>query len=229
MIYKLEKKLQRHNLLINFLTYALAIGSLILVARSIYITHTLHQYDQFWSLLISIIPLLAAILFALASNRLIINTDINRENDRRQEIVRTTHHLIAITKDLHARVSYVKSMFNEDKPYPAFILSQIAETIENRYETLLEQDAYKYLPGQCVDIITRISGSIYGISVLAEVVKHVTTANPVMKLNEVLKKDNENRDATIKQLDKVMDEIQNLIDELFKLRKSLDVNQPKPK
>ena len=105
---------------------------------------------------------------------------------------------------------------------PAFALSQIAATIEARYETLLERDAYKFLPGKCVDIITRMSGDIFGIGLLAEGVKHITTANPASALEGVLNKD---KQVQVAKLDELMTDLQELIDEILKLRTSIDAER----
>ncbi|SFM36074.1 hypothetical protein SAMN05421863_102520 [Nitrosomonas communis] len=105
-----------------------------------------------------------------------------REDEHRKKIVQTTHHLIAITQDLLGRIWYVRKIFNEAENYPLYILPKIAASIEDRYETLLERDAYQYLPASCVDIITRISGNIYGISIVAQGIANITTANSMTPL-----------------------------------------------
>ncbi len=172
MIQKLEKRFQSLDRDVNALKYILVVFFLILIARVMwFLLEDLYDYPS--SLLAPAISLLAALLVAQTANRLIVNSNIIREDDRRQEIVRTTHHLIAISKDLLARVGYVKAIFSEGGR-PALAFSHITATIEDRYETLIDRDAYKFLPGKCVDIITNMSGDIFGISLLAEGVKHIT-------------------------------------------------------
>lgn len=160
------------------------------------------------------VPLLSVLVVVRVANRLIVNGNIIREDDRRQELARTTHHLIAITKDLRARVGFAKAVLTEEGR-PSFALVQVAKSIEERYEVLLQRDGYKYLPGHCVDIITRISGDIFGISLLAEGVKQVTTD----KLSLAFKAfPGKNDGAPPSRFDELMKDLQELIDHLFKVR-----------
>lgn len=71
------------------------------------------QYQDLWPILPQVVPLLSVLVIVRVANRLISNGNIIREDDRRQEIVRTTHHLIAIAQDLWARVGYIKVMLTE--------------------------------------------------------------------------------------------------------------------
>ena len=151
---------------LNALTYVVIAFLVLIVGRAAHLIFKC-QYQELWQLLPQAIPLLSVLVVVRMANRLLSNGNIIRDDDRRHEIVRTTHHLIAIAKDLKARVGYVKAMLTEGSR-PSFALVQVAKSIEERYETLLERDAYKYLPGACVDIITRMSGDIFGIALLAE-------------------------------------------------------------
>jgi hypothetical protein len=222
MIHQLVKSFQRIDRDIEALTYVLVALLLIVVTRSVLFVYKC-QYDQLWALLAPTTTLLTTLLVVRVANRLIVNSNIIREDERRQEIVRTTHHLIAITQDLRARVGYVKTMLSEGGR-PTLALSQIVTTIEDRYETLLERDAYKLLPGKCVDIITGISGDIFGIGLIAGGIKHMATENPAITLLAM-------PSAEIKgpeiRLEALMAELQELLDELFKLRASIDAERQK--
>jgi hypothetical protein len=216
MNHPLLKTFRRINRDIEVLTYILLVFLVIAAIRATILIYK-DQYDQLWSLLSPTVPLLAALLIVRVANRLIVHNNIIREDDRRQEIVRTTHHLIAITKDLRARVGYCKVILSEGSP--ALTLIEIAKTIEDRYETLLDRDAYKYLPGKCVDIITKISGSIFGISLLAAGMRHGTNTNPSAAFANISTNENEGLIATLEEL---LADLQELIDELFKMRESID-------
>ena len=218
MIHPHVKRLQRLNRDVEVLNYVLVGFLLILAIQAVILVYE-HHYDQLWALLPPATPLIAALLVGRVANRLIINGNITREDDRMQEIVRTTHHLIVITKDLRARVNFCNLVLKEGDR-PAFALVQIAKTIEDRYETLLQREGYKYLPGKCVDIITRISGSIFGIGLLAEGVKHSWVANPAAALKNVSNKDSQLPAA---KLDELMTDLEQLIEELFTLRTSIDL------
>jgi hypothetical protein len=73
--------------------------------------------------------------------------------------LRVSHHLIAVTKDLKARVSFVARVL--ERGTPMLVISEISDPIKVRHEALLERESYNYIPGSCVDIIMDISGSIY--------------------------------------------------------------------
>jgi hypothetical protein len=157
------------------------------------------------------------------ANRQIYFGKIIREDDRRQEIARTTHHLIAITKDLLVKVDYLKTILIEGgRPYLA--ITQLSKSIEDRYETLLQRDAYRYLPGECINIITRMSGSIFGIGCLADSVKQSISDKPESALITILGKTDIPSSSS---LDNLIVDIKALIDQLFILRNSIDVKEGK--
>ena len=217
MIHQLVQNFKRLDRDIEALSNVLIIFIIALVARAALLVYQ-SQYDALWSLLGSIASIVAALLVARAATRLITNSNITREDERRQDLVRVTHHLLAITQDLRARVGYVKDMLSGGSR-PAFALSQVAITIERRYETLLERDAYQFLPGKCVDIIIRISGGIFGIGALAEGVKHITAQSSLGALDGALVKDSGQQ---IARLDELMDDLQTLIDGIYEVRSSID-------
>lgn len=223
MIHKLLSEFRRADRDIDALTYVLVSLLLVLAGRVAFLVYG-GQFDQLWSLLAPTIPVIAALLVVRVANRLIISGNIVREDERRKDIVRITHHLIAITKDLKGRVEFVKKLLSEGSG-PVLALSQIAATIEDRYEALLDREAYELLPGKCVDLIVKMSGSIFGISLLAAGTQHGIAANPAFALQSLPNKDSHLPAA---ELAKLMAEIQELIDELFRLRDSLEVGSKGP-
>lgn len=219
MIDQLVKRFDYLERDIQAVTYVLIVFFLIVACRAAVLINE-GDYNELWLLIAPTITILAALLVASASNRLIVNDRINRMNDQSREIIRTTHHLIAICKDLDGKIYYVKLLLSDNSTRPSFILDKIATSIEDRYEVLLERDAFKYLPGNCVDIITRISGTIYSIRMLAEGVKHITRANPLLPLKMGAEKSG--NDQIISQLDELLNDIESLVNELFKLRESIE-------
>jgi cytochrome b561 len=217
MIYQLVRNYEKLDRDIEALSNFLVILFVALVARAMLLAYQ-GQYDELWSLLGSITSIVAALLVSRAALRLITNGNIVREDEKRQEVVRVTHHLLAITQDLRARVGYVKTTLS-DPSHPAFALGQVAITIERRYETLLDRDAYRFLPGKCVDIIIRISGSIFGIGALAEGVKHISAKSPFGALGNVYPQDSA---PLIAQLDELMNDLQTLIDGIYEVRSTID-------
>ena len=220
MVHHLVQNFKRLDRDIEALSNVLIVFIIVLAARAALLVFQ-GQYDALWSLLGSIASIVAALLVARTATRLIANSNITREDERRQELVLVTHHLLAITQDLRSRVEYVRTMLS-DGSRPAFALNQIAITIERRYETLLERNAYQFLPGKCVDIIIRISGSIFGIGALAEGVKHISAQNPLSMLDGVLVKDSGEQ---IARLDELVDDLQALIDGIYEIRSSIDIKE----
>ncbi|MGM9514240.1 hypothetical protein ACS5PK_08310 [Roseateles sp. DB2] len=176
------------------------------------------KYDELLKLMPQAIPLLSVLVVVRVANRALLNADIIRIDDRRQEIVRTTHHLIAIATDLKERVGYAKAMFIEGgRPIIAFV--QISKSIEDRYEALLDRDAYKYLPGPCVDLISKMSADIFGISTLAGLVG--------LKISEKSELATSLMPANIApevslRFDSLLAEIAEVIGHLFALRSSIE-------
>jgi hypothetical protein len=216
MIHRLASEYHRHDRDIVALTYALEALLVAIAARTAFLVYH-GQFDGLWLLLAPTTSLVASLLVVRVANRVIASGNIAREDDRRQEVLRTTHHLIAITKDLKGRVEFVKKQL-ENGATP-LALSQIAESIEDRYETLLGRDAYRFLPGNCIDIITKISGSIFGIGLLAACTQQLIVSAPAAALKAM---PNKNIEDTIAQLDELTADIQKLLDELFRLRESID-------
>lgn len=201
------------NTLFNLLLFMLVI----LALRVCFLLYAGH-YDESWNLLAPGITLVSAMIIARSANRLIENGRIAREEGRRAEIVQVIHHLIVITKDLKQRVRYAKKSLS-DGDRPIFTLIEIARSIEKRYETLYEKDVYKFLPGDCVDIVINISGSIYGLVTLANGINIATSNNKMIMLKNL---PNSIDMPTNESILKLEVEIQSLIDKLFTLRLSLD-------
>lgn len=220
MIESFVKDYKRNDRDIKALTYVVIAFLVLIIGRAALLVYEC-QFSALWQLLPYAVPLLSVLVVVRVANRLLLNGSIIREDDRRQEIVRTTHHLIAIAKDLKARVGYVKEMLTEGRQ-SSIALVQIAKSIEERYETLLQRDAYKYLPGSSVDIITRMSGDIFGIVVLAEGVRLTTSESPGSTLTQIPA----NGDGSLPQrFDKLMGEIQQIIDQLFEVRESIEAQK----
>ncbi|NHQ60585.1 hypothetical protein G9409_08290 [Chlorobium sp. BLA1] len=223
MIQKLLNEFRRADRDIDALTYVL-MSLLVVLAGCVTFLVYKGQLDKLWSPLASSIPVIAALLVARVANRLIINDNIVREDKRRTDIVRTTHHLISITKDLKGRVEYVKKLLSEDS-IPILPLSHIAPTIEGRYEALLDREAYNLLPGKCVDLIIKMSGSIFSISLLAAGAQQFIAVNPAFALQSLPNKASHLPPPNLTEL---IADIQKLIDELYLLRESLDAEGKRP-
>ena len=172
------------------------------------------RYDDIWSLIGAVTSIIAALLISKIATRLILNGQIVREDERRIKLVMVTHHLIAITRDLRSNVGYYKKKLI-DLDQPAIILSELSKTIERRYETLLERDAYLYLPGRSVDVINNISGNIYGIRTLAlQLVEHPAT-NSNEPLSMIYQQPPE---PLVSQLKALLIDLDTLINQIYEIR-----------
>jgi len=214
MINTLLKNFEKYDKEINILYNILLFFMLVLIGRGCYLL-CFGLFDQFWLLIAPAITLTSAMIVTRIANRLIEKEKIFREESKIIEIVQITHHSIAISKDLKQKVGYIKTLLsNSDKP--AFAFLELAKSIESRYESLYEKDLYKYLPGKFVDIITNISGSVYGIVTLANGINIATSQNWTVALKNIP------NIAPIENINKLENEIQELIDLLFDLRISLE-------
>jgi hypothetical protein len=89
--------------------------------------------------LISPIFTITSVLIVVSSaSRLILFNNIIREDDRRADMVRTTHQLIAITKDLQQKIFFLKGLLSSTET-SIFALNEVSKSIQSRYESLYEQ------------------------------------------------------------------------------------------
>lgn len=216
MTDQLHRTLARLHREVSALYFVLLLMALVVVTRIGFLLYKA-EVEEIWPLLPPLIALLAAVLVSRTANRVIVHADSVRMDDRKRAIVQTTHHLIAITQDLESRVNYARKIF-EEGGRPAIALVKIAESIESRYETLLQRDAYTYLPGNLVDIIAKMSGTIYGLSTLAAGIDKTLGGAAAAAAKMPAGRDT----PIVAQLDGTLKEISKLIDGLFELRYSVD-------
>lgn len=217
-LLKTYKKLQRD---IDALSSVLLVFLVGLLARAVYLIYQ-GDFQELWKLTGSITSLVAALLVVKTAEHLIANGEIAREDQRRLDLVRVTHHLLAITKDLQSKVAYLRHVL-DGGGRSSFEFAQITESIERRYEALFDREAYKFLPGKCVDLIGKISGSIYGIAKLGAAVKQQTDDKPFVAVASVL------TDGVLQKgvvLDALLLEIQELMDGIAEVRASIDGVRP---
>lgn len=157
--------------------------------------------------------LISALLVAKVASRFLAHNDIVREDNRRQDIVRVTHHLLVVISDLRDRVGYAIGMFR-DGGRPLIALIENADVIEKRYEVFLDREAYRFLNGETAELIGRMSGHVFGLAILAKALaeiyrgkpniiipaSEVQTSKKVIEGLELLLKDLDVLDAQIRQL-----------------------------
>lgn len=223
MINKILQSYKKFDRDIDALSGLLLFLMLLIIGRVIACVFQ-KEYDALWPLLISAIPIVAAMLVVRVANRQITHGNLIREDDRRQQVVRVTHHLIAIALDMRQRVGFMHKILDEGRATP-LLFEQLASSIESRYEVLLEPDAYKYLPGSCVDIIVNMSGSIFGMVTVSKGVTLVAEKDSRLLANEKIPKGSQ---EVLAQLVLLKDELTRLIDGIYDVRNALE-NSPQPR
>lgn len=217
MIEHLFRKFERLDRDVEVLSYILLGFIALLSARMALLVYE-QKFEKLWDIFAPMTALVAALLVARVATRLITNNDIIREDDRRRDIVRVTHHLLIIVQDLLARINYVKVILGGGSR-PMFVLGEIASTIERRYETLFERDPYLYLNGSSVDLINGMSGKVFEIIMLARGLEKVTANNPLALIDNAFPPD---RAQQLTNLDSLMNDLNKLIDQIYELRASID-------
>ena len=112
--------------------------------------------------------IVSVLLVATVASRQLAHSDIVREDDRRRDIVRITHHLMLVLSDLRQRVSYASTVLSEGGR-PLIALTKNVDVIEKRYEVFFDrEEIYGYLSGKSVDLIRDMSGRISGLKTLSD-------------------------------------------------------------
>ena len=224
MIEVLVKKFDQIEKDVNVLTSALSLLMLLILLRAAYFLYA-KDFESIWNLLGPLTPVTAGLLVSRIASRAIVHGQVQREDDRRREIVRVTHHLLAVTKDLKSRIGYFRKLMEEgDKPIS--LICSLAKSIEKRYETLFEREVYQLLPGKSIDLINNLSGSIYGILAKAEVLGAASVSNSQVSIRELA---GITAASYAEKVSELQDEIQLLIDQIYDVRMALDIrNDEKP-
>lgn len=217
MIRDMLKTYKKFDRDVDALSGVLLFLLLLVIGRGIMCVYR-QDYDALGPLLTSVIPIVAASLVVRVANRQIVHGNLIREDERRQQVVRVTHHLMAIAIDMRQRVGYMHKTLNEAYATP-FLLEQIAANIESRYEVMLEPEAYKYLPGACIDIIVNMSGSVFGLATLAKGVSLVAQKDSGLAVNGKIPKASP---EILEQLASLKAELTRLIEGVHDVRKALE-------
>lgn len=107
--------------------------------------------------------------------------DRQANHEHAHDAVRCTHHALAIINDLQGRLRALKIMLT-DGGRPVLALSKNAASIERRYESLYDRDIYRHAPGELVKIITDLSGTFFGMSVLVDATASAVAQNGIAML-----------------------------------------------
>jgi hypothetical protein len=141
----------------------------------------------------------------------------NEFNRRRQNIVRITHHLIATINDMRSRVHYVETtLTRSDRPLAAVIAN--VKVLQTRYESLFDREAFEYLPGPAIDLLSNMSGSFFGMLTLFGSLEGFVQKNPGL----LFKNEGEDRSKLIDSTKKLFGELDALLDMVYEVRRSID-------
>lgn len=141
----------------------------------------------------------------------------NEFNRRRQNIVRITHHLIATINDMRSRVHYVEtSLTRSDRPLAAVIAN--VKVLQTRYESLFDREAFEYLPGPTIDLLSNMSGSFFGMLTLFSSLEGFVQKNPGL----LFANDGQDRSKLIDSTKKLFGELDALLDKVYEVRRSID-------
>ena len=147
-----------------------AIQALVILLLAVLLSYTVWLvYKKDWEgltdLLTPATAACAALLVAKTATRLLAYSMFVRADDRAHDAVCCIHHSMAIVIDMRGRMSFMKLALSEGHR-PLIALTQNCEAIQKRYETLYDRELYRYLPGDVVDEVLAMSGSIFGLSAL---------------------------------------------------------------
>lgn len=216
MIFNLVKKYEAIDRDINWLSLLLVTYSFFILCWIIYCVYN-RDFNFIFEGTKSLLTPLTGLLVVRISNRLIINNRILEANEQRVEIVQSTHHAIIIVKDLKAKVEHVKYCIENNKPPIALI--EVASRIEIRYEALFEHSLYKFLQAESMDLISKISGTIFGIQILAGQLKQQFACNKELTLEQILILNSNNIQES---LDDLLNELEKLLDHLYEIRGTIN-------
>ncbi len=139
------------------------------------------------------------------------------KHEHQQSAVRCLHHSMAIIIDLRGRVNFMRLMLSEGKR-PLIALTRNAEGIERRFEMLFDREIYRHVPGDIIDAITNLSGSLFGLTTFAEGVASAAKIKP----HDILPEPTEyNVQPMIDKIQVVEEELNELFTKFSKVREQL--------
>lgn len=153
------KRVERFIKVIHALIGALALGFLIAAVRTACadgIWEAINTLDQ-------LAFLASASLVTFVAHRQITHANVAQENQRRADVVRVTHHLIAVVCDLQNRTHYTQKHLYNEKTIPTILRSN-AETIKDRFELFYARENFLHLSIEATQAIHSLSGSIFGMT-----------------------------------------------------------------
>lgn len=184
----------------------------LLAGYAIYLVYD-QKFDKALTVSMPLGAMISALLVAKVAGRLLEYNDIVRKDDRRQDIVRITHHLLSVISDLRSRVGYAISTLREGGK-PLIALTENAAAIEKRYEVFFDREVYRFLSGETVALIGCMSGHVFGLATLAKALAEIYSGKPniIISASEDLTSKNaiEGLESLLKDLDVLDSQIRQL-------------------
>ncbi|MFZ4440038.1 MAG: hypothetical protein ACOYOS_16550 [Syntrophales bacterium] len=175
------------------------------------------KIDKIWNSSGPLGALVAALLVSKVASRLLVRNSITREDDRRQDIVRGTHHLIAVINELTERVNYAASTLRDGKR-PLIALTNNAIAIEKRFEVFLDRELYRFLNPESVDLIGRMRGTIFGLYTFSEALAEKFNGKPDLIIPS---SESSERQKMVEALDALIVDLKSLDDQIRQLRDAI--------
>lgn len=161
--------------------------------------------------------LISALLVAKVASRLLVHNDIVREDERRQDVVRITHHLLAVLMDLRQRVRFSVRALREESGTLIFLIENV-NVIEKRYEVFLDREIYRFLAGETIELIGRMSGPIFGLAAFTKALAEICRDNSAI----IATSGGDAANESIKQLESLLEDLDVLEEQIRQLRGTLE-------
>lgn len=161
--------------------------------------------------------LISALLIAKVASRLLAHNNIVREDERQQDVVRITHHLLAVIIDLRQRVKFSVRALREENG-PLIFLIENVNVIEKRYEVFLEREIYRYLTGETIELIGRMSAPIFGLAAFTKALAEICKDNSAI----IKTSGSDAANGSIQQLESLLGDLDDLEEKIRQLRGTLE-------
>ncbi len=216
MLQKIQSQLNGVDKSVSVLSYIVLGVVLTLIARVVILLAD-GEVDAVWPVAANLAPLLALLGAIKIADRVLVANHLFRLNDRRLEQVRVNHYLTVILRDLRDTLGYTKKQLVEGGPM--IVLESIADAVERRYESLFTKDVYDHLPGKAIDLISGMSGTIFGMRTLIAAGVAALPVKDRALVNVPAMSDNA---APIVGLSKAIDDVKQILEMIYELRAKMN-------
>ncbi len=123
------------------------------------------RIGEIWTSVAVLGALMSALLISKSASRLLLHNQFYKEDERRRDIVRLTHHAMVILNNLTDLVGYVEHYISAgDKPAAVFVGATRA--IEEKWSLFYDRDLNQLLTANAYKLVRDMSGSFFGLTSL---------------------------------------------------------------